>query len=203
MAELSLPTYPTHPEFYRLLLFSSRKQKLKFIYFEKAAKFSEIFTLLLTTVHTVKSKVKISQNFVAFSECMNFNSKYFFFFFYQAICHKYVLVGIYFLVPQVLLVIFATFFPTYLCNIFSQHMFGGFFPNIFFATFFRIRIYLYFSQNFFKSNPSKNSTFFEVLMIWSHHLSRIIHEMSLGKVFCPITFKIFSATSASNGSLIE
>ena len=126
MAELSLPTYPTHPEFYRLLLFSSRKQKLKFIYFEKAAKFSEIFTLLLTTVHTVKSKVKISQNFVAFSECMNFNSKYFFFFFYQAICHKYVLVGIYFLVPQVLLVIFATFFPTYLCNIFSQHMFGDF-----------------------------------------------------------------------------
>ena len=28
--------------------------------------------LLLTTVHTVKSKGKISQNFVAFSEYMNF-----------------------------------------------------------------------------------------------------------------------------------
>ena len=45
---------------------------LKFIYSEKASKFCEIFTLLLTTVHTVKSKVKISQNFVAFSEYMNF-----------------------------------------------------------------------------------------------------------------------------------
>ena len=45
---------------------------LKFIYSEKATKFCEIFTLLLTTVHTVKSKVNISQNFVAFSEYMNF-----------------------------------------------------------------------------------------------------------------------------------
>ena len=47
---------------------------LKFIYSEKATKFCEIFNLLLTTVHTVKSKVKISQNFVAFSEYMNFNN---------------------------------------------------------------------------------------------------------------------------------
>ena len=38
------------------------------VYSEKATKICEIFTLLLTTVHTVKSKVKISQNFVAFSE---------------------------------------------------------------------------------------------------------------------------------------
>ena len=45
---------------------------LKFIYSEKATKFCEIFTLLLTTVHIVKSKVKILQNFVAFSEYMNF-----------------------------------------------------------------------------------------------------------------------------------
>ena len=45
---------------------------LKFIYTEKATKFCEIFILLLTTVHTVKSKGKISQNFVAFSEYMNF-----------------------------------------------------------------------------------------------------------------------------------
>ena len=45
---------------------------LKFIYSEKAAKFCETFPLLLTTVHTVKSKVKISQNSVAFSEYMNF-----------------------------------------------------------------------------------------------------------------------------------
>merc|ERR1711997_1165704 len=50
---------------------------LKFIYSEKATKFCEIFTLLLTTVHTVKSKVKISQNFVAFSEYMNFKTKNF------------------------------------------------------------------------------------------------------------------------------
>ena len=36
------------------------------MYSEKATKLCEIFTLLLTTVHTVK--VKVSQNFVAFSE---------------------------------------------------------------------------------------------------------------------------------------
>ena len=40
---------------------------LKFIYSEKATKFCEIFTLLLSYVVPVKSKVKISQNFVAFS----------------------------------------------------------------------------------------------------------------------------------------
>ena len=45
---------------------------LKFIYSEKATRFCEIFPLLLTTVHTVKCKGKISQNFVAFSEYMNF-----------------------------------------------------------------------------------------------------------------------------------
>ena len=45
---------------------------IKFICSEKATKFWEIFPLLLTTVHTVKSKGKISQNFVAFSEYMNF-----------------------------------------------------------------------------------------------------------------------------------
>ena len=43
---------------------------VKFIYSEKATKFCKIFTLLLTTVHTVKSKVKISQNYVAISEYM-------------------------------------------------------------------------------------------------------------------------------------
>ena len=46
---------------------------VKFIYSEKATKSCEIFTLLLYTVHTDKSKVKIFQNFVAFSEYMNFN----------------------------------------------------------------------------------------------------------------------------------
>ena len=46
--------------------------EIKFIYFEKATKFCEIFTLFLSYVVPVKSKVKISQNYVAFSEYMNF-----------------------------------------------------------------------------------------------------------------------------------
>ena len=46
---------------------------LKFIYSEKATKFCEIFPLLLTVCNVVKSKGKFSQNFVAFSEYMNFN----------------------------------------------------------------------------------------------------------------------------------
>ena len=45
---------------------------LKFIYSEKAIKFCRILTLLLSYVMPVKSKLKISQNFVAFSEFMNF-----------------------------------------------------------------------------------------------------------------------------------
>ena len=45
---------------------------VKFIYSEKASKFCEIFTLLLSYVVPVKSKVKILKNFVAFSEYMNF-----------------------------------------------------------------------------------------------------------------------------------
>ena len=45
---------------------------LKFICSEKATKFCEIFPLLLTVCTVVKSKGKISQNFVAFSEYMNF-----------------------------------------------------------------------------------------------------------------------------------
>ena len=47
---------------------------VKFIYSEKATKFYEIFPLLLTVCTVVKSKGKISQDFVAFSEYMNFNS---------------------------------------------------------------------------------------------------------------------------------
>ena len=38
-----------------------------------ATKFCEIFPLLLTVCTAVKSKGKISQSFVAFTECMNFN----------------------------------------------------------------------------------------------------------------------------------
>ena len=49
---------------------------LKFIYSEKATKFCEISTLLLSYVVPVKSKVEILQNFVAFSEYMNFNSTF-------------------------------------------------------------------------------------------------------------------------------
>ena len=48
---------------------------VKFIYSEKATKFCEILTLLLSYyVVPVKSKVKISQNVVAFSEYMNFTT---------------------------------------------------------------------------------------------------------------------------------
>ena len=50
----------------------SRYVKLKFIYSEKATKFCEIFTLLLTGTTYDKSKVEILQNFVAFSEYKNF-----------------------------------------------------------------------------------------------------------------------------------
>ena len=42
------------------------------MYFEDATKFCEIFSLHLSYVVPVKSKLKISKNFVAFSEYMNF-----------------------------------------------------------------------------------------------------------------------------------
>ena len=45
---------------------------LKIIYSEKATKFCEISTVDLSYVVPVKSTVEISQNFVAFSEYMNF-----------------------------------------------------------------------------------------------------------------------------------
>ena len=47
-------------------------KRLKFIYSEKATKFCKISTLLLFYVVPVKSKVEISENFMAFSEYMNF-----------------------------------------------------------------------------------------------------------------------------------
>ena len=49
------------------------KYVVKFIYSEKATKFSKISTVDLFYVVTVRSTVEISQNFVAFSEYMNFN----------------------------------------------------------------------------------------------------------------------------------
>ena len=48
---------------------------LKFIYSEKATNFCEISTVDLSYVVMVKSTVEISQNFVAFSEYMNFTLK--------------------------------------------------------------------------------------------------------------------------------
>ena len=45
---------------------------LKFIYFEEAKNFCEIFTIDLSYVEPIKSTVEISQDFVAFSEYMNF-----------------------------------------------------------------------------------------------------------------------------------
>ena len=45
------------------------------MYSEKATKFCEISTLLLTVCTVVRSKVEISQNFVAFSEYMNFKKE--------------------------------------------------------------------------------------------------------------------------------
>ena len=45
---------------------------VKFIYSEKAINFCEISTVDLSYIVAVKSTVEISQNFVAFSEYMNF-----------------------------------------------------------------------------------------------------------------------------------
>ena len=48
-------------EFEDIVVDVSSTKVIKFIYSEKATKFCKIFILLLTTVHMVKSKVKISQ----------------------------------------------------------------------------------------------------------------------------------------------
>ena len=57
------------------VIFCLKIKVIKFIYSEKATKFCEISTLLLSYVVLVKREVEISQNFVAFSEYMNFTSK--------------------------------------------------------------------------------------------------------------------------------
>ena len=51
---------------------SQNQTVLKFICSEKATKFCKIFPLLLIVCTVAKSKGKISQNFVAFSEYINF-----------------------------------------------------------------------------------------------------------------------------------
>ena len=70
----SITTYAGYITYFVYLLFNCAfcTVFLKFIYSEKATKFYEIFSQLLTVCTVVKSKVKISQNFVAFSEYMNF-----------------------------------------------------------------------------------------------------------------------------------
>ena len=58
----------------------------------KATKFCEIFPLLLTVCTVVKSKRKISKNFVAFSKYMNFsNISYLFLALFQEVYPKTVL----------------------------------------------------------------------------------------------------------------
>ena len=63
--------------FARKFIFLGRGQNfwLELIYSEKATKFCELSTSLLSYVVTVKNKLEISQNFVAFSEYMNFKLK--------------------------------------------------------------------------------------------------------------------------------
>ena len=51
-----------------------KRIELKFIHSEKATKFCEISTVDLSYVVPVKSTVEILQNFVAFSEYMNFTN---------------------------------------------------------------------------------------------------------------------------------
>ena len=58
-------------ELFGFQLSSVNTVEIKFIYSEKADS-EKSSTLLLSTVHTDKSKGKILQNFVAFSEYMNF-----------------------------------------------------------------------------------------------------------------------------------
>ena len=54
--------------------FSSKSNKFRimFMYSKKTTKFCKIFNWLFSNVVPVKSKVKISQNFMTFSEYMNF-----------------------------------------------------------------------------------------------------------------------------------
>ena len=61
---------------YAILHLIKKTDYVKFVYSEKATKFFEISTLLLTGTTWDKSKVEILQNFVAFSEYMNFNTEY-------------------------------------------------------------------------------------------------------------------------------
>ena len=48
----------------RVQVFIQNELNVKFIYSEKPTKFCEISSLDLTVLHTVKSRVEISENFV-------------------------------------------------------------------------------------------------------------------------------------------
>ena len=58
---------------FQILWSSLNTWTLKFIYSENATEFCKIYTLFLSSVVPVKSKVEISQNCLAFSEYMYFN----------------------------------------------------------------------------------------------------------------------------------
>jgi hypothetical protein len=63
------------PFLFQLIVISFHQHwGVKLIYFEKATNFCEISTVDLSYVVTVKSTMEILQNFVAFSENMNFNN---------------------------------------------------------------------------------------------------------------------------------
>ena len=61
------------PRVVMINLIATKLSTLKLVYSEKATLFCEISTLLLSIIHTDKSKVEILQSFMAFSEYMNFN----------------------------------------------------------------------------------------------------------------------------------
>ena len=61
---------------FSLLHLAVESRDLKFMYSEKATKFCKISTVDLSYVVPVKSTVEISQNFVAFSEYVNFISSW-------------------------------------------------------------------------------------------------------------------------------
>ena len=63
----------------------ANEQSLKFIYSEKATNVWDISTVDLSYVVTIKSSVEVLQNFVAFSEIMNFTKLS------SELVHKYVL----------------------------------------------------------------------------------------------------------------
>ena len=67
MSSLGVPGVTWHPQILA--------DQLKFIYSEKATKLCEISTVDLSYVVPEKSTVEISQNFVAFSECMSFKTQ--------------------------------------------------------------------------------------------------------------------------------